>query len=675
MSRTRTPRRTAAKGLWGFLSLALEFCDKVLEHLRGNPLLVIIWGIAVLFVLVILITFELAGDLPQWGKVILPVTLILVLGGISIILIIYFAGRHATTELAQPQEPIVPTKKLEDTFQLRYVWLDATTSSFLIANRFDPGLARVLPANPIVIHNTVFEKLREIVTRFGHLEGLRKDPNMASYQYWLQTTTNGSNYVDGKWKDASEAGELRIYAAEEDIIWPDEPALRAVFRTTEWPSNYDMTYEEPFNWGAWRQPEDTVKFQNEAISCVQLHAPISGETLENYWTLMKDLENAITHEELKREGVTNIIFPSLETNQRIVAKHKSIEAMLYFGERGWPKDFLIAVGNASVGGCGRWTEYDYSFGFYARPRKLYTLVAVIEPKGDSIEIQRLRYSVDARQQLRKLRKGGRPAHSPAEVVTIIKKGEMGVVPLRIELRYADDAFGRMTDADAARKVHDRIRSLSLPTVKLTGREGASEEEPHSPPPLQTIFSKSVASFRVPMPPKVTPTYIFGPSLNLSALTIEGTEVEVRAAPADSLNFIGRAPIGSCPFLFVSTGSDDPTRIGRVLIGASRKELVRTEEIKLPQGTRSFFISEVEPKVTYLETLWVKDSQLGIERLIASGVLLRPGEAREFPIPKGLTGEITLSLQGYYEPLHFERFADRSLASSSAVRVRLTCARS
>jgi pimeloyl-ACP methyl ester carboxylesterase len=553
-------------------------------------------------------------------------------------------------------------KKPEDSFLLRYLWLDATTSSFLIAGRFDPGLARLLPANPIVIHNPVFQKLLDVVNRFGHLEGLKT--NLSGVLYTLQTT-NDLIDIDGKWRDPSDArNKLRIYAAEQDIVWPDEPGLRAIFKTTEWPHDYNMTYEEPWDWRAWQEPEDNVDFQNVAISCVRLHAPISMEMLTNYWASMKMLENAISRKEFKRDDVTNIIFADLTHSRMNTVRNKAIDAMLYFGERGWPEDFLFAFGDASISGCGAGAEYDYRFGFYAKPRKLFTLVAVIEPRQNDLQIERLRYSVDSREQLRKLQEGGEPRDSPPGVVTI-KKGEMAVIPLRIELRYDLDEFRGITDADAAKKVQDRIKSLTLSTLKFTGREIDYEGESHPPPPLQTVFSKSVSSFRLPAPLKFTPAYVFGPAFSLNTLTIKGTEIAVRSAPAAAVAYLGKAPVGSCPFLFISNGMDDPSPVGRVLIGASRKDLARTEEIKLPKETCSFFISEQEPEVTFLETVGVKDSSSGIEQLIASNVALHPGDAREFFIPKGFVGEVTLRLRGYYKPLRFDRFVDSGPASTTS----------
>jgi hypothetical protein len=121
-------------------------------------------------------------------------------------------------------------------------------------------------------------------------------------------------------------------------------------------------------------------------------------------------------------------------------------------ERG---DFLLAFGDASIGGCGEGAEYDYNFGFYAEPRKLYTLVAILEPKEKEIQIKRMGYIADPDEQLRKLREPTQPQDSPPGVIPV-KKGEMAVISLRIELRYDLDEFEPLMDANAAKGVYEKI---------------------------------------------------------------------------------------------------------------------------------------------------------------------------------------------------------------------------
>ena len=127
--------------------------------------------------------------------------------------------KNVVAPIQEQLDKLYEAERPEKSFLLRYLWLDATTSSFLIAGRFDSGLARLLPANPIVIQNPVFDELKKVVDRFGQLEGLRFDPNLSGVSYTLQTEKDFV-YIDGAWRDPSDArNRLRIYAAEEDIVW------------------------------------------------------------------------------------------------------------------------------------------------------------------------------------------------------------------------------------------------------------------------------------------------------------------------------------------------------------------------------------------------------------------------------------------------------------------------
>src|ERR1019366_9447144 len=181
-------------------------------------------------------------------------------------------------------------EKPEDSFLLRYLWLDATTSSFMVAGRFDPALARLLPANPVVVRNPVFQKIQEIVTRFGRIDIDSLKALEGPPRYSLMGKGQGG--ITAQWQDLSTGlKKLRIYAGEGEIILPDVPSLQAVFKTQEWPSNYKMTYNDPIDSEGWKKPQVHIDFQNAAITCVRLHAPISAPLLMNYWDSMKELEN------------------------------------------------------------------------------------------------------------------------------------------------------------------------------------------------------------------------------------------------------------------------------------------------------------------------------------------------------------------------------------------------
>lgn len=551
-------------------------------------------------------------------------------------------------------------EKPEDSFLLRYLWLDATTSSFMVAGRFDPALARLLPANPVVVRNPVFQKIQEIVTRFGDPVNSNTDSLQSDVQYKIMSKGEGEITGDGL-QQAPPAllKKLRIYAGEEKIILPDVPALRAVFKTLQWPSNYKLTYtEDSTGRDGWKNPQASVHFQNAAITCVRLHAPVSAPLLKNYWDLMEELENSILKKIFSPNQVVNEEEgTSVDDYKSRMLENKSIDAMLYFGQKYWPDDFLIAIGNADMyGECT--TGYAYNFGFYTKPRQLFTLIAVIEPRYKDLQTEHVGYVVDDNEQLRLLREGTQEQSSPQGVITV-KKGEMAVIPLRIELRYDLDNFRDLLDSTSAESLYKRIKNTTLSAVQLRVKDNSGDEGPP-----QTIFTKSVSSFRPPETRKINRTYIFGPAYNLKTITIKRTDISVRSAPAAAVAFLGNTGVGSCPFLYVSDGVDDPSRVGRVLIGASKKELARDEENKLPRETRSFFLSEQEPEVTFLETVAVKSASSGEEHLIGSNLVIHPGQAREFRIPEEFYGDAVLKIRGYYIPLRSDQASEEDGPPSS-----------
>jgi hypothetical protein len=536
----------------------------------------------------------------------------------------------------------------DESFVLRYLWLDAVTSSYLVAGRFDPALAKLLPERPVVVRNPVYDQLREIIEKFGrpdHLAGEEPQYSVNGERDNLQTTA--------KWSASRETrNKLRVYSAEEDIIWPDLSALAAVFETTDWPAGFRMSYNSVED-DTWRERQSTIDFQNKMISCVQLYSPISSEMLASYWDLMKQLEDGVRRDRFKRDGVihpnANGSAGDLGASKTSALRNKTIDAMSYFGRAAWPEDFLMAFGNGAVGGCGVGAEYDYMFGFYAKPRKLHTLVAVVEPRRKDLQIERLIYLSDSETRLRPLGESRERIESPSGVISV-RAGEMAVIPLRIELRYDSEGFRDIVDSEEPRQIYQKIRALKIPIVKFTGRE--SERRGRRPPPLHTVFSKSLSAFREPEGFKVNQTYVFGPSLGLSTVTIKGVEVPVRSVPPAAVAYLGPAEIGSCPFLFVSDGSEEPRRIGRVLIGASDETRARTEQILLPPGATSVFVSEQEPEITYLQSVSISDAATGEETLLATDVVLHPGDAREFVLPPTLRDQARLTVRGYYLPLRF-----------------------
>src|SRR5215210_1956368 len=63
----------------------------------------------------------------------------------------------------------------EDSFSLRYVWLDETTASLMVAGQFDPSLKPLVGSVQTVMQNQVYRTVRDITQRFGTPAAGRRD--------------------------------------------------------------------------------------------------------------------------------------------------------------------------------------------------------------------------------------------------------------------------------------------------------------------------------------------------------------------------------------------------------------------------------------------------------------------------------------------------------------------
>src|SRR5262249_50801613 len=169
---------------------------------------------------------------------------------------------------------------------------------------------------------------------------------------------------------------LRIYAGSDPIVWPDITALRSWIKTRNWPDAYNITYQQ-LNQRDFKR--DRVQAENDVLACALLYTTIPAQRLDRYWDEMDQLDKAVAGGEVREQEVTNEV---LDDGFKLTAlQNPAIDAMRYFGEKYWPEDFLLAFGNAHLcDGVG------YNVGFYALPRALFILVAVIESRTKLLEI-------------------------------------------------------------------------------------------------------------------------------------------------------------------------------------------------------------------------------------------------------------------------------------------------
>ncbi len=535
---------------------------------------------------------------------------------------------------------------IEDSFLLRYAWLDESTSSLLVAGHFDSSLRPLIGNVQNILKNAVFRQVEDIVHRFGNPIRPESDLLQKGTEYSLmgrkgEVTLNNS----GQPIPISVLKKLRLYAGSERIILPDISALQTLVKTPHWPSNYDMTYSNEE-----RRKLDFVhgkqEAENTALMCVLLYRPLSKADLEDYWNNMEELEKLVNSHQFRQEEVINHALSSDDFRLNSV-QNRALEAMQYFGERNWPDDFLLAFGSAYTQVCGE----GYDIGFYALPRQLFTLVAVIEAKASAIEIQSMTFDVDQDEHLR-VAKIGDDVEKSAPGAIILKKGETVIVPLRVELRYDLDQYPvnvvAHNNAKESADLYKRIMASPSNVLKFKSRDPQQDVSKKLPPP-RVVFEKLKTDFRQPQHRAITQSYVFGRSYSLKDITLKGKAIPVRPAPASALVFIGGTGAGSCPFLFVDDEVNEYVRIGRILVGAYKQELARTETIQLPRGTRSVYISEQEPEVTHLERVVAKNSG-SQETLLMENVDIRPGWSQKIEIPEPLRDNAQLIIRGHYSPL-------------------------
>lgn len=541
---------------------------------------------------------------------------------------------------------------VEESFTVRFVWLRSEAMSLMMAGYFDPSLRPLFGSVQSVVKNQVYTQLDEILRRFGTPVRPQSDSAVGTGSHIIGEGAAPLT-VPQSAIPVPVYRMLRLYDGESKILLPDVNALNTIFRTSNWPTDYKLTYFDsesqmstPLNFR-----DDPVDAENKIVACALLHKGFSRSSFDNYWNDMDRLERLVAARQYNVSNVTNSSIDGAtrpwrrEATIRVNAQqNKALQAVQYFATMGWPDDFVIGVGNAVPAGCA-----DARVGFFAQPRRLVTLVAVIESRAPTIEIQNIRYSVDNESALRLLKDGTAIETGPPGAI-VLKKGEAAVVPLRLELRYDEQVLpflSAITLDREPRALHSIISSAPSGVFRL--RSPASDYTPEAPK-FETLFQKTRAAFRAPEVSRITPTYIFGPSYSLRDITIRGRTLSVRSTPATALFQTGSIEGASCPFLFVSDEYDDDIKIGRILIGAVGSRRNTTEVINLPKGTRSIHIAEQEPEITYLRKVSIRNTATAKEELLATNVEIRPGRSVTFKIPDELQGDTQLFVEGFYIPL-------------------------
>ena len=162
-------------------------------------------------------------------------------------------------------------------------------------------------------------------------------------------------------------------------------------------------------------------------------------------------------------------------------------------------------------------------------------------------------------------------------------------------------------------------------------------------PAHNLFGGGVASAK-----GKSDLYIFGPSFDLKSIEIEGQWVSVRAPPAAALVANDAGGGASCPFLFADDDQGAEIALGRVLVGAHSLALSSTSVIRIPDQTRTIFLRELEPEVTFVSRIVL--SSEGKERELVRDRAIEPGQQLVIDIPSTPGSDRYLVVSGYYQTI-------------------------
>ena len=544
-------------------------------------------------------------------------------------------------------------------YRLKYIWVNSMQLSFLLANYVHPTLAKLVTSTPKIFtrNNEVYSEILKLV----NIANTRFDPASGILGREIRSTVQSSNGVlagDGGMRlgmSNKSLNLLKLYTGDEPIIWFDLAASQAVRNTHGWPSDYRFAYGKGYYddssnsllyGGVSINPSEILALNPERnedaislFSCSILYRFARRQDIENYWSNVLKAEKAIARKKIIPELVVNERFASFVDRDvpNLKIKDGAIDALLYYTKENWPDDFLIVAGKYDFDGCNE----TGAFGFYAIPRKMQVLFAVIEPVTRDIEINSVNYGVDNQRKLR-----DKPSYDQERKEffsgVMVRRGESIMIPLRIELKYNSEDYPVSAVMDIGGQGNNYFKAIrELPTKKI---------RLFKPEAKALLFDKMRSSFGPPQVASLQKTYIFGPALELKTAQIGGRNVEMTAPPASSLYTVLGNPGASCPFLYVSNNDGTERLIGRVLIGANAPNLRRNQVIHVIGRRSSLFIAEQEPEITFLNRIEVIDSRSKARFRLARNLILGPKRQVEFKLPRQMRGSFDIIVSGYYQKL-------------------------
>jgi hypothetical protein len=256
---------------------------------------------------------------------------------------------------------------------------------------------------------------------------------------------------------------------------------------------------------------------------------------------------------------------------------------------------------------------------------------------------------------------------------VLKPGEKIIVPL--EMLFKPKRVTRFSDSDeepASTRARRRAsanklledRELQTVAIMYEGKGGNSENAQMKVPLVVMPKQKFVdALLREPIRPSEKEEFIYGPSIALNSVDVNGSPSEIEPFDPINIAYYSGYEGGSCPFVYTRrTGDSNWLKQGTILTGCTSKtrEGTRTLQVKAFDGTLR--IAEEEDETSYIDELFVQGTLANGEKATlrpaddritlkdSRYLVLKKGDSVEvkFSLPNAMQGPVEVVSSGFFE---------------------------
>lgn len=556
-------------------------------------------------------------------------------------------------------------------FRVTYYRLSGLASSMLVRGMLPPDLERILGGQSPIVDNSVLQTVQSFLKRFStelRLYGIQWSPNhdKGPHRYGAYEKSHTFQFypiLGGSFDNGSLPS----------ISYKDPLFTNKVLRSTEWPLQYNLYYDE------------------SAVSDNNIVAPQIWRELAK-----QDMTKEFMHN-IEIFNIDERSFSATDSSDHneVVWQRILVDSFRYLNNM--PSGFLVAYSQSyfSEGEYGECDTPGASISWNIIPRTLEAIIGVIENVSQqSVDIGDFKIRLAGDQFLRTegdsdlMLDRTNAAKERLFPIGVLRAGEKLIIPLRMQFAVPRgwDEVPKNAVVHGQFALNEKKRRENNATMKIHWfpKKFPIRIPAHDPDNVKMPHSVTKKSAQLPLPtaPVIPDRFDFGPAIRLESVQIGGKEYAIRQYDPNRFMLSGELGIGSCPYLFVF---DYVTRswkkIGKILTDSPSKhkeaEYIKTIE-HFPGRLQ---IRELEDEVTYINVVeGLLSASDGQEvQLVAQNESVKQADAKFLRLERGDVLDIALAdpkrygghgktfrlkVQGYFERV-------RSYAADKRSRVPKT----